>query len=59
MNQRHTLIAFLAVLTAIVGLSLIAAANSALNSTVMGSAITGLIAVAGTFRPRQQQDAAP
>lgn len=58
MGQRHSLTAFLAVIAAIIALSLIAGSKGALDSTVFGSAITGLIGIAGTFRPRSQQDAA-
>lgn len=59
MTRRHSLIAFVSVLVAIVGLALIAAANKQFDSTVFGSAITGLIGIAGTFRPRQTSGDVP
>jgi len=52
MTQRHTLVAYLVTILAIVGLALIASTRGALDSQVFGSAITGLIGIAGTFRPR-------
>lgn len=59
MSQRHSLIAFLAVLAAIIGLAVIAAGQGQLDSQVFGNAIVGLIGIAGTFRPRTAQDAPP
>lgn len=53
MTQRHSLLAYLATLAAIIGLSLIAASHKQLDSTVFSTAIAGLIGIAGTFRPRQ------
>jgi len=58
MTNRHALTAYLSTIAAIIGLAGIAAAKGALDSQVFGSAITGLIGIAGTFRPRQQQDPA-
>lgn len=59
MNEKqHTLIAFLATLTAIVVLVLAGAwlANTGKSTEALGigAAVTGLIGVLGTFRPRQQ-----
>ena len=59
MNQRHSLIAFLAVVSAIVILSLIANEKHALDSQVFGNAIVGLIGIAGSFRPKSAQEPAP
>jgi len=56
MSQRHSLFAFLAVIVAIVLLSLIANAKGALDSQVFGNAIVGLIGIAGSFRPRTAQE---
>lgn len=55
-NELHTLIAFLSVLAAIVAL-VIAGALLALNGKSaealgIGGAVTGLIGVIGTFRPK-------
>lgn len=52
MTQRHSLIAYLVTVLAILALSIVAASYHALDSTVLGAAITGLIGIAGTFRPR-------
>lgn len=61
MNDRHAIIAFLATLGAIVALAVIAATviyNAKAGSPdagmagVLGGAITGLIGVIGTFRPK-------
>lgn len=46
MNERHTLIAFMSVVAAIVALALIGGTGSDL------AIMTGLIGVLGTFRPR-------
>lgn len=59
MSQRHSLAAFLAVIAAIVGILLIAAAESALDSQSITAALTGLIGIAGTFRPRTQSGDPP
>lgn len=56
MSQRHSLFAFLAVIVAIVLLSLIANAKHALDSQVFGNAIVGLIGIAGSFRPRTAKE---
>jgi len=56
MTQRHILIAYLVTILAIVGLAMIATTRGALDSQVFGSAITGLIGIAGTFRPRTPQE---
>mgnify|MGYP003442095487 CR=1 FL=1 len=56
MSQRHSLFAFLAVIAAIVALSLIANAKHALDSQVFGNAIVGLIGIAGSFRPKTTQE---
>jgi len=58
MSQRHSLTAFIAVLTTIFGLAIIAASQGQLDSQVFGNAIVGLIGIAGTFRPRTSQDLA-
>lgn len=55
MSQRHSLFAFLAVIVAIVLLSLIANAKGALDSQVFGNAIVGLIGIAGSFRPKSTE----
>ena len=56
-NEHHTLIAFLAVLVAIVilvGMGVAAAQRGqSLEALGIGAAVTGLIGVLGTFRPRQ------
>ena len=59
MNQRHSLFAFLAVIIAIVILSLIANEKNALDSQVFGNAIVGLIGIAGSFRPKSTQGPLP
>ena len=56
MSQRHSLFAFLAVIIAIVILSLIANEKNALDSQVFGNAIVGLIGIAGSFRPKSTQE---
>lgn len=53
MTQRHSLIAYMATLVAILVLAIIAAKWGQLDSTVFSTAIAGLIGIAGTFRPRQ------
>ena len=57
MTQRHSLIAYIATLAAILTLAIIAATHGQLDSTVFSTAIAGLIGIAGTFRPRQPQEA--
>jgi len=56
MTERHTLIAFLATLIAIVimvGMALVALARGqSLEAVGIGGAVTGLIGVLGTFKPR-------
>ena len=56
MTEQHNLIAFLATLTAIVvlvGMALIALSRGqSLEAVGIGGAVTGLIGVLGTFRPR-------
>jgi hypothetical protein len=56
MTKQHNLIAFLATLTAIVvlvGMALIALSRGqSLEAVGIGGAVTGLIGVLGTFRPR-------
>ena len=56
MTERHTLIAFLATLVAIVvmvGMGLAALAQGkSLEAVGIGGAVTGLIGVLGTFKPR-------
>jgi len=54
-TNRHSLIAYMATLLAILALAIIAATHGQLDSTVFSTAIAGLIGIAGTFRPRQQQ----
>ncbi len=61
MNHQHSFIAFLATLVAIV-LLVMAGAWMAINgrnaeALGIGGAVTGLIGVIGTFRPKQSQDA--
>lgn len=59
MNQFHGLIAFLATLVAIVILVLVGAwmAINGRNAEALGigGAVTGLIGVIGTFRPKTQE----
>ncbi len=59
MNEQHSLIAFLATLAAIVILVLVGAwmAGQGKNAEALGigAAVTGLIGVIGTFRPRTPQ----
>lgn len=59
MNQFHALIAFLATLVAIVILVLVGAwmAINGRNAEALGigGAVTGLIGVIGTFRPKTQE----
>lgn len=56
MNERHILIAFLATLVAIVVLVIVGAIMAANGKPVealgIGGAVTGLIGVIGTFKPR-------
>jgi hypothetical protein len=56
MKDSHTLIAFMATLCAIVvlvGMALIALARGqSLEAVGIGGAVTGLIGVLGTFKPR-------
>lgn len=54
MSERHSLHAFLAVLAAIVVLAICAtvAVNRDKDASAYMGAITGLIGVIGTFRPR-------
>jgi hypothetical protein len=56
MKEQHNLIAFLATLTAIVilvGMALVALSRGqSLEAVGIGGAVTGLIGVLGTFRPR-------
>lgn len=56
MSQRHSLIAFLAVIAAIVGLALIAATHAAFDSQTITAVMTGLIGIAGSFRPKSAGD---
>lgn len=65
-DQLHTLVAFLSTLTAIVVLVLagswLAGSGKSAEALGIGAAVTGLIGVLGTFRPRTQQpvqDVAP
>lgn len=53
MTQRHSLLAYLATLIAILALAIIAAQHPQLDGTVFSTAIAGLVGIAGTFRPRQ------
>lgn len=59
MNQFHALIAFLSTLVAIVILVLVGAwmAINGRNAEALGigGAVTGLIGVIGTFRPKTQE----
>jgi hypothetical protein len=61
MTEQHNLIAFLATLTAIVvlvGMALIALSRGqSLEAVGIGGAVTGLIGVLGTFRPRTPPEA--
>lgn len=56
MNNKLSLIAFLAVLLAIVVLvgmaCVMAAMDKSIEAAGIGAAVTGLIGVIGTFRPR-------
>jgi hypothetical protein len=56
MTEQYNLIAFLATLTAIVvlvGMALVALSRGqSLEAVGIGGAVTGLIGVLGTFRPR-------
>lgn len=56
MNERHILIAFLATLIAIVVLvitgAIMAAQGRPVEALGIGGAVTGLIGVIGTFKPR-------
>lgn len=57
MSQHHSLIAFLATLAAIVILVLVGAwmaqSGRPAEALGIGGAVTGLIGVIGTFRPKQ------
>jgi hypothetical protein len=57
-NDKHNLIAFLSVLSAIVLLFMIASVllyfSRSVEAIGIGGAITGLIGVLGTFRPQQR-----
>lgn len=57
MDNRLNLIAFLATLAAIVGMALGSAFIPGEMVPIAGTAITGLIGVIGTFRPRGVADA--
>lgn len=50
---KHRLQAFLAVIAAVVILALVGAFTGKIESAAISGAITGLIGVAGTFRPAQ------
>ncbi len=56
MTERHTLVAFLATLSAIVVLVALGAYVGGLGKSTealgIGAAVTGLIGVIGTFKPR-------
>lgn len=56
MNNRETIIAFLGVLVTIITLAICGtvAVSKGQEATVYLAAITGLIGVIGTFRPRAQ-----
>jgi len=60
MNQQHSIIAFLATLAAIVALvvtgAIMAANGRSAEALGIGGAVTGLIGVIGTFKPRTQPD---
>lgn len=55
MNESHSLYAFIGVLATIIVMSICGAwaVSKGQDSTVYLAAITGLIGVIGTFRPRQ------
>lgn len=59
MTMHHNLIAFLATLVAIVVLVIVgawmASTGRPAEALGIGGAVTGLIGVIGTFRPRNQQ----
>ncbi len=59
MNEKHTLVAFLSTLAAIVTLviagAFIALQGKSTEALGIGAAVTGLIGVIGTFRPRAPQ----
>lgn len=59
MNDRHTLIAFLAVLAAIVLLFCVACLllyfGRSVEAIGVGGVMTGLIGILGTFRPQQRK----
>lgn len=63
MNERHILIAFLATLVAIVVLVIVGAIMAAQGKSAealgIGGAVTGLIGVIGTFKPRNVFSDAP
>lgn len=59
MTQRHSLLAYVATLVAILTLALIAATHPNLDGTVFSTAIAGLVGIAGTFRPRQPTGSEP
>jgi hypothetical protein len=62
MTDRHILIAFMATLTAIVVLvitgAIIAVNGYSAEALGIGGAVTGLIGVIGTFKPRTAQSGA-
>ncbi len=58
MTDKYNLVAFLAVLAAIVLLCALGALWTGSDRNVIGTAIVGLIGVIGTFRPRGQASAA-
>lgn len=59
MGQRHSIIAFLAVIAAIVTLSLVGADQGQIDSQVFSNAIVGLVGIAGSFRPKSSEGNAP
>lgn len=52
MSQRHSLLAFLAVIAAIVALAFVGAYQGQIDSQVFSNAIVGLVGIAGSFRPK-------
>jgi hypothetical protein len=63
MTERHTLIAFLATLAAIVALvvtgAIMASHGRPAEALGIGGAVTGLIGVIGTFKPRTPSGDSP
>lgn len=63
MTERHTLIAFMATLFAIVVLvitgAIIALQGGSTEALGIGAAVTGLIGVIGTFKPRTTSSDSP